>query len=570
MINAQTNARRKHEEQARLLRMMDDMPVAVMTVEPDTFKINYANETSKTLIRKIEHLLPIKADDLVGTSIDVFHRNPRHQRRLLSHPKNLPHNARISLGPEVLDLKVSAVTGHDGSYIGPMLTWALVTKEAEAENRIFQLAHYDTLTGLPNRHSFREELAKALASPGNRISLLYIGLDGFKIINDTHGHSVGDMLLGEVANRLRAICNGPAVTVGRLAGDEFAVLLPHNDEAGATALADAIIDALAEPYHLNGGGSILLGASVGIALAPDHGEDAHALFVRADLALHAAKTTGKGRACMFSTEMETRIQERARLETDLRQALEAGEGLFVFYQPIVDIETGKQTAREALVRWHHPQRGWVSPGEFVPIAEQSGLIDRLGAFVLDTACRDAAEWQQDERVAVNISAAQLGKGTIASAVMAALTRSGLSPHRLEIEVTETALLGAEVSGISDLRRVRALGVRVALDDFGTGYSSLSHLQMFPFDKIKIDGSFVRNAVERPESAAVIRAVADLGKRLRVTTVAEGVETQAQFERVREEGCTEIQGYLYGRPAPTDDDASKIEALNKAGSPTVAA
>ena len=570
MVNAQTEALRKHEEQSRLLRMIDDMPMAVMTVEPGTLNINYANETSKELIRKIEHLLPIRADNLLGTSIDVFHRNPQHQRRILADPKNLPHNARIKLGPEVLDLKVSAVIADDGSFIGPMLTWALVTKEVEAENRIRQLAHYDTLTGLPNRVTFHEELAKGLVTPGNRLGLLYVDLDGFKLINDTRGHSVGDILLGQVASRLRTICNGPAMTVGRLGGDEFAVLVPHNNAESALALSSKIIEALSAPYDLDYDKSIQLGASVGIAFAPGHGESADELLARADLALYAAKAAGKGQAHIFSPDMETRIHERVRLETKLRDVLETKDGLFVFYQPIVNIETGKVTAREALVRWHHPKRGWISPGEFVPVAEQSGLIDQLGQFVLEQACRDAVERDDGVRVAVNISAVQLGKGTIASAVHSALVASGLSPSQLEIEVTETALLGAETAGIDDLRRIRDMGVRVALDDFGTGYSSLSHLRVFPFDKIKIDGSFVKEAVDRMESAAVVKAVADLGKRLGVTTVAEGVETQAQLDRVREEGCTEIQGYLFGRPAPNDRDAAKIAELNKSAALTKAA
>ncbi|MEW9612908.1 EAL domain-containing protein [Shinella sp. S4-D37] len=570
MVNAQTEARRKNEEQSRLLRMIDDMPVAVMTADPETLNITYANETSKELIRKIEHLLPIEADKLVGTCIDVFHKNPHHQRRLLADPKNLPHSVRIKVGPEVLDLKVSPVMADDGSYIGPMLTWALVTREVEAESRIRQLAHYDALTGLPNRVTFREELAKGLATPGNRIGLLYLDLDGFKLINDTRGHPVGDILLGQVASRLRAICNGPAMTVGRLGGDEFAVLVPHNSAESAMTLAGKIIEALSEPYDLDHDRSIQLGASIGIALAPEHGESADALFARADLALYAAKAAGKAQAHIFLPAMETRVQERVRLEAKLRKALDTKSGLFVFYQPIVNIETGKVTAREALIRWHHPQRGWVSPGEFIPIAEQSSLIDQIGDFVLDQACRDAVGRKDGARVAVNISASQLGKGTLAQTVLSALVTSGLSPDRLEIEVTETALLGTEAFAMDDLRRLRDMGVRVALDDFGTGYSSLAHLRIFPFDKIKIDGSFVKEAVDRPESAAVVKAVADLGKRLGVTTVAEGVETQAQFDRIREEGCTEVQGYLCGRPAPNGRDAPIVERLNEAAKKVVAA
>lgn len=562
MVNAQTEAQRREEAQSRLLRMIDDMPVAVMTVEPGTLNINYANETSKHLIRQIEHLLPIQADALLGTSIDVFHRYPEHQRKLLADPANLPHNARINLGSEVLDLKVSAIIADDGSYLGPMLTWAIVTKEVEAERRIRQLAHFDTLTGLANRITFSEQMEARLAAPGNGPGLLFIDLDGFKLVNDTRGHRVGDELLRQVANRLRIICDDPAMTIGRLGGDEFAALIPHDNSLALEQLAARIIGALSSPYVLEHKRQVQIGASIGIAIAPMHGDTGEALLARADIALYAAKAAGKGSYKVFSEDMESKIQERVRLQATLRASLETRKRLFVFYQPIIDAHTKNVTAREALIRWHHPQRGWISPAEFIPVAEQSGLIDQLGEFVLNTACRDAAEWEDGARVAVNVSAAQLGKGTIVPAVLEALTHSKLSPDRLEIEVTETAMLDDEHGGIGDLRRLRGIGVRVALDDFGTGYSSLTHLRAFPFDKIKIDGSFVKDAVEQPESAAVVRAIADLGKRLGVTTVAEGVETEAHLERVLEEGCTEVQGYFYGRPEPSAKDAAAVAELDK--------
>ena len=563
MVNAQTEARRREEAQSRLLRMIDDMPVAVMTVEPETLIINYANETSKQLMRKIEHLLPIKADKLLGTSIDVFHRSPQHQRRILADPANLPHNARINLGPEVLDLKISAVTADDGSFLGPMLTWAIVTKEVEAERRIRQLAHHDTLTGLANRTTFNAELDASLLKTEDHPSLLFIDLDGFKLVNDTKGHRVGDALLKAVADRLRAVCTAPAMTIGRLGGDEFAVLVPFADPLSVTQLAGRVIEALSVPFDLDQTSQVQIGASVGIVHAPMHGKTGEALLARADIALYAAKAGGKGAFKVFSDEMENRIQESVLLQTKLRASLRENQGLFVFYQPIVDIRSKRITAREALIRWHHPQRGWISPAEFIPIAEQSALIEQLGEFVLNTACRDAVRWEDGARVAVNVSAAQLGKDTICSTVLSALASSGLSPDRLEIEVTETAMFDDEHRGIGDLRRIRDLGVRVALDDFGTGYSSLTHLRAFPFDKIKIDGSFVRDAVKRPESAAVVRAIADLGKRLGVTTVAEGVETEAHLECVVNEGCSEVQGYFFGRPEPSLKDAAAVMALNAA-------
>jgi diguanylate cyclase (GGDEF)-like protein len=561
MVDARTESRREQEKQSRLLRMIDDMPVAVMTVDPDTLKVNYANETSKALIRQIEHLLPFEADDLIGTPIAIFHSHLEARQRILANPANLPHHARVQFGPEVLDLKISAIVSRDGGYLGPMLSWALVTKEIEAENRIRHLAHYDTLTALPNRTTFHEEMECRLTAPGHRVGLLYVDLDGFKLVNDTRGHGIGDLLLVEVAKRLRAVCDAPGTLVSRLGGDEFAVLLPYTDAEKAQVHADRIIKAVSANYDF-GYGNIAIGASIGIALAPDHGDSAGDLLARADIALYAAKEAGKGNARLFAASMESRIQERVHLETKLREALRDRDSLFVFYQPIVSIETGEVTAREALVRWHHPLRGWISPAEFVPVAEQCGLADALGAFVLETACREAARWQDHARIAVNISATQLGKGTLHDYVLTALVGSGLSPNRLEIEITETALLDHEHDIIGDLRRIRGLGVRVALDDFGTGYSSLAHLRAFPFDTIKIDGSFVKDAVNRPDCAAVVRAVADLGKRLGVTTVAEGVETEEQLDCLRNEGCIEFQGYLFGHPSPSSDDASRIERIDR--------
>ncbi len=552
----------KEQEQRRLLRMIDDMPVAVMTVDPHSFKMDYVNETSKTLIRSIEHLLPIKADELLGASVDVFHRHPEHQRGILADAANLPHNARIRLGNEVLELKVSAITADDGRYLGPMLTWAIVTKEVEAENRIRQLAHYDTLTGLANRVTFKEQLEASLALRGEGPVLLFIDLDGFKMVNDTEGHRVGDELLACVAARLRALCDRPGIAIGRLGGDEFAVMMPFDALPRIEAFASEIISGLSAPYGIGAHRQLHIGASIGIAVAPRHGETGDTLLARADIALYVAKAAGKGTHRIFSEQMEDRIHERMRLHSDLRDSLEEGQGLFLFYQPIVDIATRRTTCREALMRWYHPARGWVSPAEFIPVAEQSSLIDQLGEFQLETACREAASWEDGARVAVNVSAAQFGKGTIAQIVLSALTRSGLSPDRLEIEITETAMLGDERGVTTELRRIRGMGVRVALDDFGTGYSSLTHLRSFPFDKIKIDGSFVKDAVKRTESAAVVRAIADLGKRLGVTTVAEGVETEAHLTRVIEEGCTEVQGYYFGRPSPSKSDMAAVNDLDE--------
>ncbi|WP_232452370.1 putative bifunctional diguanylate cyclase/phosphodiesterase [Burkholderia ubonensis] len=562
-VDAQAESRMREHAQTRLMQMIDDMPVAVMTADPETFRINYLNATSLNLLRSIEHLLPIRADDALGSPIDVFHPHPQHQRRLLADPANLPHRTRVRLGPEVLDLQVSAVRDAEGHYIGPMLSWSIVTRQAEAEARIHELAHHDSLTGLPNRATFLAEFDAWLRRSDKVIALLFIDLDGFKLINDARGHSAGDEVLRQVAERLRGQCPEPGMMLGRIGGDEFAVLMRDTDADGAMGAAARLVDTLVAPYAPSPDRQFRIGASIGCVLAPHHGNDAGVLLSRADMALYAAKKAGKGTYRMFSPDMETSAQERIALESKLRLALDESQGLYVFYQPIVDVRTRRITTREALLRWHHPRAGWISPARFIPVAERGGLIDRLGRFVLDQACRQAARWPDGARVAVNVSAGQLGHGTIAPAVAAALAGAGLTPDRLEIEVTETALLHDEGKAVADLRALRAMGVRVALDDFGTGFSSLAHLRAFPFDKIKIDGSFVRDAVTRPDCAAVVCAVADLGKRLGVTTVAEGVETEEQLACITEAGCREVQGFLLGRPEPGERDAPAIQWIERA-------
>lgn len=552
----------ERHQTSKLLRMIDNMPVAVMTVDPDDFTITYANETSKDLIRQIEHLLPIQAENLVGTSIDVFHRHPEHQRRLISDPANLPHSARIRLGPEALDLKVTAITADNGDFLGPMLTWAIVTREVAAEERILRLAQYDTLTGLANRNTFQEWIEDRLAQPGHRMAVFFLDLDGFKTINDTRGHGVGDAVLRIVADRLRTICSAPDLRIGRIGGDEFAVLLPDDESARAETLAGRLVAALGAPYSFGDHVNMQIGTSIGIARSPDHGDTVEQILSRADIALYVAKAAGKGKYTVYEPIMGDRIREREHLKADLRAALQTMEDLFVFYQPIVDIRTREVKAREALVRWYHRERGWISPAEFIPVAEESGLIDQLSRFVLHRACSDAMRWEDEARVAVNMSATQFGNGTLATLVREALAKSGLPAERLEIEVTETALLTAEHDVVGDFQQLHRLGVRIALDDFGTGYSSLAHLRLYSFDKIKIDGSFVRDAVTRPDCAAVVKAVADLGRRLGVTTVAEGVETVEHLERVMEEGCSEIQGYLIKRPGPEPVDQPRVMEINR--------
>ncbi len=432
-----------------------------------------------------------------------------------------------------------------------------------AEERIRRLAHQDALTGLPNRASFLDQLERSLADSEGTLGLLYIDLDGFKLINDGRGHYAGDELLRQVARRLDAQRqHSRSMSLGRIGGDEFAALMHNTGENEVGGMATRLVEALSEPYVLEKDTQVRIGASVGCVLTVRRGETATTLLAHADMALYAAKAAGKGTFRLFTAEMESHVRERLRLETELQAALQDEQGLFVFYQPIVDIASRQVTTREALVRWYNPRRGWVSPQEFIPIAEGSGLIDQLGRFVLGRACREAMHWQDGARVAVNVSAVQLGRGTMVPTIAAAIAESGLASCRLEIEVTETALLRDDGAVAQELREVRAMGARIALDDFGTGFSSLAHVRIFPFDKIKIDGSFVRDALTRPDCAAVVQAIADLGRNLGVTTVAEGVETGEQLVCVTDKGCMEAQGYLFGRPAPSAADAARIAGFDR--------
>ncbi|HEX7750481.1 MAG TPA: EAL domain-containing protein, partial [Bordetella sp.] len=355
-----------------------------------------------------------------------------------------------------------------------------------AEERIRRLAHQDALTGLPNRASFLDQLERSLADSEGTLGLLYIDLDGFKLINDGRGHYAGDELLRQVARRLDAQRqHSRSMSLGRIGGDEFAALMHNTGENEVGGMATRLVEALSEPYVLEKDTQVRIGASVGCVLTVRRGETATTLLAHADMALYAAKAAGKGTFRLFTAEMESHVRERLRLETELQAALQDEQGLFVFYQPIVDIASRQVTTREALVRWYNPRRGWVSPQEFIPIAEGSGLIDQLGRFVLGRACREAMHWQDGARVAVNVSAVQLGRGTMVPTIAAAIAESGLASCRLEIEVTETALLRDDGAVAQELREVRAMGARIALDDFGTGFSSLAHVRIFPFDKIKI-------------------------------------------------------------------------------------
>jgi diguanylate cyclase (GGDEF)-like protein len=422
-----------------------------------------------------------------------------------------------------------------------------------AEARIAHMARHDPLTDLINRMVFCEQLERALADCRRHrraFAVLCVDLDRFKAVNDTLGHPIGDALLKGMAERLRTCVRGATDAVARFGGDEFAILQTDlRDPSDAEALAMRIIETIGEPLCLDGN-HISVGASVGIAIAPDDGLDPEHLLRVADLALYRAKQEGRNAYRFFEAEMDARVRRRRALELDLRGAL-SREEFTLHYQPILDLASDGIVGFEALLRWRSAKRGLVQPGEFISIAEESGLIAPIGDWVMQEACAAAAARSDTARIAVNVSAVQLQSPQFALSVMRALASSGLAPRRLELEITETTLLGESDSLLDSLRQLRKIGVQVALDDFGTGYSSLSYLRRFPFDTIKIDRSFVQG-IECHDTAAIVHAIIDLAARLRMSVTAEGVETEDQLMRLRMEGCNLAQGYLIGRPTEADE------------------
>ncbi|MBO0733197.1 MAG: EAL domain-containing protein [Methylocapsa sp.] len=435
-----------------------------------------------------------------------------------------------------------------------------VTEKSRAEAKLAHMARHDGLTALPNRVLFHERLNEALARMRRheeKLAILYLDLDSFKRVNDTLGHLAGDKLLVAIAARLRS-CVREGDLVARFGGDEFAVLQSAiTGPEEPDALAWRIITSLSEPNDIDGQ-QLVTGASIGIALAPADGESSEQLLKNADIALYRAKEDGRNRFSFFEPSMDLKIRARHALERDLRGALPAGE-FELFYQPLVIIETGAICGFEALLRWRNPKRGLVPPSEFVPLAEETGLIVPLGEWVLMQACAQAASWPQKLKVAVNLSPVQFKSGNLPQLVFAALEASGLPANRLELEITESVLLEESNGVLATLRHLRALGVSIAMDDFGTGYSGMSYLRSFAFDKIKIDRSFVAELGNNGECLAIIQAIARLGTNLKISTLAEGVETEAQCELLRKEGFKEMQGYLVSRPVP----ATEIHGLLKA-------
>ena len=508
--------------------------------------------TDLIVLDRTEALEPDMASRTIG-----FHLSARVAFREMEVRANAVEEVRWALtGRPIFD--------EFGRYLGFRGLGTDLTEIRRSEAEVSKLARYDSLTGLSNRVMIRQTLNDALREKGGRrgpCALFLLDLDRFKNVNDTLGHPVGDVLLKQVAERIVAVV-GNHGQVGRLGGDEFQVVLPLIDDRRLLAdLADRVIERLSIAYFIEGS-NVSIGASVGIAVAPEDGVDGDALIRNADLALYAAKAAGKGVHRFYEESMHADAHERQMLELDLRGAL-ANDQLMVHYQPIVSAASGETVGFEALVRWKHPVRGMVSPAIFVPVAEEIGLVQQIGEWVLRTACGEAAGWPEHIRVAVNISPLQFASPNLPALVVNTLASTGLPAHRLELEITEGVFLQNSDATEAMFEKLAAIGVRLALDDFGTGYSSLGYLQRAPFNKIKIDQSFVRGAsIPGSRNAAIIKAIVSLADSLGMVTTAEGAETHDELALIRSLGCTQIQGYIFGRPMPAEEATALVGRVGK--------
>ncbi|MGE3302454.1 MAG: putative bifunctional diguanylate cyclase/phosphodiesterase [Hyphomonadaceae bacterium] len=531
-----TEIKRK-EESLRVL--FENNPVPMFLYESDTRHILSVNDAA------CAHYLYPRAQ-LIGRDVAILFDEEIDRMRINGACRHVKADGTLieaSVFSRELTLEGRTMT---------LLAAIDVSERRRAEARLAFMARHDALTHLPNRVHFRETVESTLARIETKeggFALLLFDLDHFKAVNDTLGHSVGDLLLQEVARRIRRLL-GPGDTLARLGGDEFALI--HESAAPedtAAALADAVIAEVRRPYEIDGH-HVQIGASAGLALAPRDGADPDRLLKNADLALYAAKAEGRGVHLTFDPAMDEALQSRRQLELALRNALVSDE-LQIYYQPLVDLGSGEPAGFEALLRWRHPERGLVSPAEFVPLAEDTGLIGPIGRMVLFRACADAARWPIPGKLAVNLSPIQFRTCNVLETVMQALAASGLAPERLELEITEALLLERDESILATLRGLRALGVGVSMDDFGTGYSSLSYLRAFPFTKIKIDQSFVRDVSRNADSRAIVRAILSLGENLGLNVVAEGVEHAEDLAFLKEAGCRQGQGYFFSRPQPIE-------------------
>jgi diguanylate cyclase len=526
-------------------------------------------ETIVTVNNSFAHLIGSSADSMVGEGLEKYFPEEAARLKLIQRP-NQPIESELrradgSTTPVELILRPLDYAGKPHRAIA--VRDLLARKEAEQHIRF--LAHHDALTGIPNRSSFNKKLdqeIQAALAVGRPLAVLCLDLDRFKEVNDLFGHAAGDRMLQSVAQRITAVLD-EAQMMARLSGDEFAIILPGvSNPTVAGRVAETILEAL-QIAGENPDTDPPVSTSIGIAICPDDATDRHALLSHADTALYRAKNEGRGTYRFFEASMGAAVRDRRLLEHDLRNAV-ARDELSLVYQPQSDIPSGKIIGFEALLRWTHPTRGEISPAEFIPIAEDSGSILAIGEWVLRTACREAATWTLPLTVAVNVSAVQIHNANFARVVHEILFESGLAPAQLELEITETALVRDLNRALATLRRIKMLGVRIAMDDFGTGYSSLSNLRAFPFDKIKIDGSFIKSVNVNEQAAAIVRSVLGLGRALRLPVLAEGVETRAEFEFLESELCDEAQGFLLGRPGDIEGFRQHTHGVDVAEKPLV--
>lgn len=543
---------RLHEREQLLRKIIETEPECVKLLDPDgnILEINPAG------------LAMLQSDDpgdVIGQSVECFVAT-EYQARLRAATLRVASGEPAILEMEIVGLKgrrrrveqhAAPLYGHDGRIRSILAVVRDISERADAESQVHYLAHYDLLTGLPNRALFRDRLLQAMAQAKRSdtlIAVMFLDIDQFKDVNDTLGHAVGDQLLKEIARRIRS-CMREYDTVARFGGDEFGIIQTDVQTVEAAAdLAERILALLGEPFHIEGH-EIHSGASVGMTIYPFDDAKADGLLKNADMAMYKAKREGRNRFQFYVAELNEIVQRRAALERDLRIALQKQQ-FRLHYQPQLDLATGRIVGVEALLRWRHPDRGEISPAEFIPVAESSGLIMPIGDWVLRTACREARAWQDaglpPVRVAINLSAVQFRHRNLLDTVTSALTESGLEPCWLEVELTESLIMRDVRATIDTLRHLHELGVQIAVDDFGTGYSSLSYLTRFPVSKIKLDQSFVRD-VDKRDGAAIARTVIALGHSLNMKVMAEGVETEYQLRFLREHACNEVQGYYFSRP-----------------------
>ena len=557
-ITAHLHTEQQLDETKQFLNsIIENIPIAVVVKDAVTRKFVLVN-------RAFEAMLKVGRNEVLGKTIFDIYLTKDAERIDASDHEAINSSAGACASDYEIEmpdgerrvLATNRLLMRDASGVAKHLVVVIddITERKKSEQRIAFMAHHDVLTGLANRLSIMDKIEEAIARHrrrGDSFAVLLLDLDRFKHVNDTLGHGVGDALLRETAVRLKASLRDTDV-LARLGGDEFAIVQDreNNQREAASALAERITDVISRPFNIEGN-EVNIATSIGIALAPEHATSSDSLMKMADLALYRAKSAGRNGYRFFDPEMSMAASARHELENELRRAIQNGE-LELHYQPIVDTKTCVICGAEALIRWRHPIKGIISPDQFIPLAEETGMITQIGDWLLQTACADAMSWPVGIKVSVNLSAVQFRRSNLVDIAILALAQSGLPPERLELEITETALIESATECLPILRQFKNLGISIALDDFGTGYSSLSQLMMFPFDKIKIDRSFIQNLTKRTECAAIIAATLTLARSLDIETTAEGVETAEQYRLLRLAGVTSLQGYLFQRPCPSSE------------------